>query len=57
MDSLIRPIVLYGLEIWGPSLLELDWASIERVQTLLLCRIIRYKQTVPHHIILAKFGA
>jgi hypothetical protein len=41
MDSLIRPIVLYGSEIWGPSLLEFDWASTERVQTLLLRRIIR----------------
>jgi hypothetical protein len=57
MDSLIRPTVLYGSEIWGPSLLESDWASVERVQTLLLRRIIRCKQSVPHHIILAEFGA
>jgi hypothetical protein len=57
MDSLIRPTVLYGSKIWGPSLLESNWTSIERVQTLLLCRIIRCKQTVPHHIILAEFGA
>jgi hypothetical protein len=57
MDSLIRPTVLYGSEIWGPSLLESDWASVERVQTLLLRRIIRCKQTVPQHIILAEFGA
>jgi hypothetical protein len=42
--SLIRPTVLYGSEILGPSLLEFDWALVERVQTLLLWRIIRCKQ-------------
>ena len=57
MDSLIRPTVLYSSEIWGPSLLESDWALVERVQTLLLRCIIRCKQTVPHHIILAEFEA
>jgi hypothetical protein len=57
MDSFIRPIFLYGSKICGPSLLESDWASVERVQTLLLRRIIRCKQIVTHHIILAEFGA
>ena len=31
VDALIRPTVLYGSEVWGPSLLETDWASAERV--------------------------
>ena len=57
LNTLIRPTVLYGSEIWGPSLLETDWASAERVQILLLRRIIICKQTVPQHIILAEFGA
>lgn len=57
MDTLIRPTVLYGSKISGPSLLEPDWASVERVQTLLLRRFIKCKQTVPQHIILAEFGA
>jgi hypothetical protein len=57
MDTLICPTILYGSKIWGPSLLESDWASAERVQILLLRRIIRCKQTVPQHIILAEFGA
>lgn len=57
MDTLIRPTVLYGSEIWGPSLLESDWAAVERVQTLLLRRIIRCKCTIPQQIILAEFGA
>ena len=57
LNTLIRPIVLYGAEIWGPSLLESDWASVERVQILLLRRIIKCKQIVLQHIILAEFGA
>jgi hypothetical protein len=57
MDSLIRPTFLYGTNIWGDSLLEFNWASNERVQTLLLQCIIRCKQTKPQHIILVKFGA
>ena len=57
LNTLIRSTVLYGSEIWGPSLLESDWASTERVQILLLRRIIRCKQTMPQHIILAEFGS
>jgi len=56
MDSLVRPTVLYGLEVWGPYLLESNWASAQRVQIILLCRIIRCKQTVPHTIILVESG-
>ena len=57
MDTLIRPIILYGSEIWGSSLLESDWASAKGVQILLLRCIIRCKLTVPKHIVLAEFGA
>ena len=57
MDSLIRPTFLYVSKIWGPSLLELDWDSIEGVHSLLLRHIIRSKKIVPHHTILADFGA
>ena len=57
LNTLIRPTVLYGLEIWGPSLLEADWALAERVQILILRRIIKSKQTVPQHIVLTEFGA
>jgi hypothetical protein len=44
MEAIIRPTVLYGSEIWGSSLLQTDWARMERVQTLLLRRIIRCKR-------------
>jgi len=57
MDTLIYPTVLYGSKVWGPCLLEINWTSVERVQILLLRRIIRCKQIIPQQIILAKFGA
>jgi hypothetical protein len=56
MEAIIRPAVLYGSEIWGSSLLQTDWAKLERVQTLLLRRIIRSKWTVLQSIIQAEFG-
>ena len=55
-DSLVRPRVLYGSVVWGPSLIASDWASIEWVQTLLLRRIIRCHRFTPHSIVLAEFG-
>ena len=55
MDSLIIPIVLYGPKIWGLSLLESDWAMTERVQVLMLCRIIKCKRTTPHAIVQVEF--
>jgi len=55
MNTLVQPTVLYGLKVWGPCLLEYDWASAKRVQ-ILFHRIIRCKKKVPHLIILAEFG-
>lgn len=33
-EAIIRPTVLYGSEIWGPSLLQTDWARTDRVHTI-----------------------
>ena len=57
LNTLIRPTVLYGSEIWAPSLLKSDWALAERLQILLLRRIIKCKQIVSQDIILTEFRA
>jgi len=57
LDSLLRPTILQGSEVWGPSLLELDWTLVERVWVLLLQCINRCEQIVPRHVILAEFWA
>ena len=57
LDALVRPTILYGFVVWGPSLLNFDWALIGRVQTLFLRCIIRCHRSTPHNIILAEFRA
>jgi len=56
MEVIIKPTILYGLEILGPSVIQTDWARLERVQTLLLRRIIRCKRIVPQSIMQVRFG-
>lgn len=34
MDDLIRLTVLYGSKVWGPMLLDLNWAIIEILDSL-----------------------
>lgn len=57
LDSLIRLTLRYNSVVWGLSLLEPNWASMERVQTLLLYHIIRCHQFTPPNIIFIEFGA
>jgi len=51
LDEIVRPIVLYRFEVWGPSLLRVDWDITKRVQALLLKHIIHCKWIVPQPII------
>ena len=56
-DTIIAPTTLYGSEVWGPSLGQLKWAQVERLQTIMLQHLIHCKRTVPQCIIQAEFGA
>jgi hypothetical protein len=47
MNTLVWTTILYGSEVWGLGLLEFDWSLVERVQIILLYRIIRCKQIAP----------
>lgn len=53
--ALVTPTVLHGIEVWGPNLSSY-WVSVERVLVSTLSHSIQSKRTVPHHIMLAKFG-
>ena len=55
--TLVTPTLLYGCEVWGPSLRKLGWSHIERVLISMLSKFIHSKRTIPHPIILAEFGA
>lgn len=56
VENCWQPTTLYGLEVWGAYLLEVDCASAKKVQTLLPQPIIKCKQIMPKQIILAKFN-
>lgn len=57
LDSLVRLTALYSFTIWGHSLLESDWASMERIHFRMLQCILRCRRFTPHNVILAEFGA
>ena len=57
LDSLVKPIVIYGSTIWGLSLVESDWASVEKVKTIFLRCIIKCHRSTKNNIVLAEFGA
>ena len=50
---MIRPILLYGCEIWGYGNLE----AIERVQLKLLKQILNLKKTTPSFMVYGEVGA
>lgn len=54
---IIKLTILYGYEVWGPSLLLYDWAKVEREKSLLLQCMIGCNQIVSKDIIYVEFGA
>ena len=54
----MTPTLLYGLEMWGPSLNEENhWKDLERSLVPVIVRMIRSKASVPYDIIRAKMEA
>lgn len=51
-DKMIKPILLYGCEVWGYS----DITLIERVQLQFLKSIFNLKQSTPNIMIYGEFG-
>lgn len=31
LDMIIKPIVIYGFEVWGTSLLQIDWVQVRQI--------------------------
>lgn len=56
-DTLARPAAMYASPFWAPDLDARGWRRVERLQVLMLSRMIRAKSSVPHEIMLAEFGA
>ena len=57
-DTLFTPILLYGVETWGPSLNKAKhWKDLERPLVSMIACMIRNKALVPHDVILTTLGA
>lgn len=56
-DTLVTSAMLYGVQIWGPSVDQDSWRSMERPLISMISRMIRAKASVPHAIIRAELAA
>ena len=56
-DTLVASAMLYGVQVWGPSVDQDKWKSMERPLVSMISRMIRAKASVPHAIIRAKLAA
>ena len=63
-DTLVAFVLLYGVQVWGPSLDHHGrsgrtdgWGSMEKPLVFMISRLIRAKASVPHAIIRAELAA
>ena len=57
-DTLVTPTLLYGVEMWGPSLNKANhWKDLGRPLVSMIACMIRSKVSVPHDIKWANMGA
>ena len=56
-DTLVTPALMYAAAVWALGLSASSWTQIERLQVLMLSRMIRSKPSVPHDIVRAEFAA
>lgn len=54
---LVATSIIYNWELWGPYLRQTRRSHIERVLTKLFYKHNHMKKTIPHVIIIAKFGS
>ena len=51
-DTVVASTMLYGVQVWGPSMDRDRWRSMERpLVSMISRRMIRAKASVPHAII------
>jgi hypothetical protein len=55
-DTLVRPVMLYGSEVWGPHLLGQMDAQFERVHRGFLRRLLGVRESTPSAVVLAELG-
>ncbi|MCO5600245.1 hypothetical protein L7F22_054355 [Adiantum nelumboides] len=56
-DTLVTSAMLYGVQVWGPSVDQDSWRAMERPLISMISRMIRAKASVAHAIIRAEVAA
>ena len=56
-NTLVTSAMLYGVQVWGPSVDQSNWKAMERPLISIISRMIRAKASVPHTIIRAEVAA
>ena len=54
--SLVRPVLLYGVQVWAPSTSKSNWPKIEAIQKLFLEMELGVQSQTPYILTLAKVG-
>ncbi|KAL3696379.1 hypothetical protein R1sor_010455 [Riccia sorocarpa] len=55
-DVLIRPVLLFGVTTWGPTLSRSGWKRLEKVQKVFVQEELGVRQQTPYSILLAETG-
>ena len=54
--SLVRPVALYGVQVWGPTTAQSNWRKVEAIQKLFLEMELGVKTQTPYTLLLAEAG-
>jgi hypothetical protein len=54
--SLVRPMLLYEVQVWGPSTSKSNWPKIEAIQKLFLETKLGVKSQTPYILTFAEVG-
>ena len=55
-DTLVTPVILYGVEVWGGSLSKDRWNDIKKIQKLFLTNFLAIQRTTPYPTLLLEIG-
>ena len=47
-DTLVTPVLLYGVEVWGSSIPKSTWKAFENVQKHFLTKFLQVKKQTPY---------
>ena len=56
-DTLVTPVLLYGVEVWGGSIAKSTWQEFENAQKHCLTNVFQVKTQTPYMLLLLESGS